>query len=180
MEDHLKNAQIELQHILLELNSNRTHHMRHFIDSYFCYSNNFINKNGNAKWQNLLWTQKISNEAKKVFYEYETKLIKYKNETTKRNSLKKERDRMVTRDHTIPLRVVIKIIENEHKISPLSIEKLQAILDENIFYTTITKEEDGLLRSKKLTSQMPQGYYDEQDHLYQKWNARYIFAGINL
>ncbi|MDY6484215.1 hypothetical protein [Acinetobacter faecalis] len=87
---------------------------------------------------------------------------------------------MVTRDHTIPLRVVIKIIENEHKISPLSIEKLQAILDENIFYTTITKEEDGLLRSKKLTSQMPQGYYDEQDHLYQKWNARYIFAGINL
>ena len=55
MVGHLENSEIELKHILLELNHGRVKHMRHFIDSYYCYANNSISKNGNAKWSKLLW-----------------------------------------------------------------------------------------------------------------------------
>jgi len=43
-----KNAEVELKHIQIELENDRTQHMRHFVDQYYCYKNNFVNSNGKA------------------------------------------------------------------------------------------------------------------------------------
>ena len=47
----MTNEEIELQHIQLELHNNRSQHLRHFIDQYYCYKNGYVSKNGKAKWE---------------------------------------------------------------------------------------------------------------------------------
>ena len=109
MVGHLENSEIELKHILLELNHGRVKHMRHFIDSYYCYANNSISKNGNAKWSKLLWNTKTSEKAKKIYEDFESKISLTTN-SKDRNDLIKRRDKLVTRDHSIPLKVISKIL----------------------------------------------------------------------
>ncbi len=59
-------AIIELKHIKLELLNDRTNHLRGFMDQYFCYKNGYKNKNGNAKWEAMVWKEYVSDDAKKI------------------------------------------------------------------------------------------------------------------
>ncbi|MFV5454144.1 hypothetical protein [Acinetobacter towneri] len=179
MVGHLENSEIELKHILLELNHGRVKHMRHFIDSYYCYANNSISKNGNAKWSKLLWNTKTSEKAKKIYVDFESKISLTTN-SKDRNDLIKRRDKLVTRDHSIPLKVISKILLEEHLKKPLTLESLREVLDKQIFHTTITKDEDALLRINKLNDCMPASFYEDNHSLYGKWYARYVETGIAI
>jgi hypothetical protein len=159
MDNKQKNyAQIELKHIQLELSNSRAQHMRHFIDQYFCYANGYVNKNGKAKWDAILWNENVSTKA------LELKSI---GETTYK---------AVTKEHVVPLKYITKKLR---ELGPeATLNDIKQVIDLNLHFATITKEEDKALRDAKLGSVMPNEFYDPKSPLYQDVFARYKRVGI--
>jgi hypothetical protein len=48
------NASIELQHIYLEVYSERYCHLRTFLESYYCYQHGLVTKQGKPDWVQIL------------------------------------------------------------------------------------------------------------------------------
>lgn len=48
------NASIELQHIYLEVYSERYCHLRTFLESYYCYQHGLVTKQGKPDWVKFL------------------------------------------------------------------------------------------------------------------------------
>jgi len=61
-----KNALVELKHIELELINGRHQHLRHFVDQYHCYKNNFVKRTGYADWEGVVWNGFVSVEARQL------------------------------------------------------------------------------------------------------------------
>jgi hypothetical protein len=152
-----KNAMIELQHIQLELNNQRTQHMRHFIDQYYCYKNNLVTVTGKANWDKILWNGYVSKNA----------------------AIEIDRKK-VTKEHIVPLKVIVHELTLLNTKAEISLETIQNCIDNLLMFATITKEEDAKLRSLKLTSSMPVGYQLSNDPLYGDKFSRYKLAGIEL
>ena len=152
-----KNAEIELKHIQIELENNRTQHMRHFIDQYYCYKNNFVNSNGKACWDKLLWKGYVSVNAQ--------------NETDRKK---------VVKEHVVPLKVIVSKLKELSESNQTSLEAIERCINKYLIFATVTKSEDELLRKAKLSSTMPFGFYDEGHELYEDNFARYKIAGIDL
>lgn len=148
-----KDAEIELKHILLELHNNRSQHLRHFVDQYFCYKNGYVNKNGKAKWDLIFWKEYVSSNAEKL--------------TDKK---------LIIKEHVVPLKV---ISEKLKELGPeCSIEEVENLIDKYLHFATITKEEDMLLREFGLNHKMPDDFFDVNSELYMNIFARYIKVGI--
>lgn len=152
-----KNAEIELKHIQIELENNRTQHMRHFIDQYYCYKNGFVNSNGKASWEKILWNGFVSVNAK--------------NETDRSKIIK---------EHIIPLKFIVSKLKELSQSKQTSIDSIEKCINEYLMFATITKAEDATLRKHKLTSSMPSGFYEKEHVLYQNKFARYQVAGIEI
>jgi hypothetical protein len=152
-----KNALIELKHIELELINGRHQHLRHFVDQYHCYKNNFVKRTGHANWEGVVWNGFVSVEARQL------------------GDRKK-----VVKEHVVPLRVVTQLLVELGKSSKLSCDAIAALLDKYVIFATISKREDELLRKNKLTSSMPKGYHEKGDPLYNNLLARYMAVGILL
>ena len=152
-----KNAMIELQHIELELRNSRTHHFRHFVDQYYCYKHNHVNRSGKANWEGMVWKGFVSAEAAVI-------------------SNRKD----VVKEHVIPLKVITKILLDHSKTGNFSLESIAKILDENLIFATISQREDKLLRDAKLTSKMPHGFWEPGHTLYNDQFARYKEVGISM
>ncbi len=150
-----KNAQIELQHIELELRNNRTQHLRHFVDQYYCYKNNHVKRSGRANWEGMVWKGFVSVEAAKI-------------------SNRKE----VVKEHVVPLREITKILLDRSKLNDFSLQTIAEALDDYVTFATITKDEDKLLRAKKLTCKMPDGFWQAGHPLFEDKFARYKAVGI--
>lgn len=151
-----QNALIELQHIELELKNNRRQHLRHFIDQYYCYKNNHVNRNGNANWESLVWKGWVSKEAK---------------------SISDRKD--VVKEHVVPISVITLLLEYKYTENT-SLESIASVLDEYVVFATISKKEDLRLSEKKLTSKMPKGFWVPGDELFYEKFARYMEAEIEL
>jgi len=151
---HLSHLEIELEHITLEIKHQRGHHLRHFVDRYFCYKNGYINKNGIAKWDDIFWKEWVSIEANKT------------------------RDKKkVTKEHVVPLKVVTtKLLLLGKKATE---EQIVQTLDKHLIFATITKEEDKILRDLGLNSKMPKGFYEEGNLYYNDLFSRYKEANIS-
>ncbi len=152
-----KNAIIELQHIELELKNNRTQHLRHFVDQYYCYKNNHVNKNGRAKWEGIVWKDLVSEEASKI--------------SDRKN---------VVKEHIVPLKVITEILVNHSKEKAFNIQTISELLDRYVRFATITKCEDKLLRNAKLISTMPKEFWVAGHSLHNDLLARYKNVGITL
>ena len=136
------NTELELKHIQLELSHSRAQHLRHFIDQYYCYKHDYVNRNGKAKWSDIMWNEYVSIEAS------ELRLI----DDNDKN--------FVTKEHIVPLKVITsKLIE---KGPSIQLDEIAIILDKYIQFATITKEEDKKLRQEGLTSKMPKEFYDTE------------------
>lgn len=147
-------TQIELKHIQLELESGRGQHLRHFVDQYFCYKNGYVKKTGRADWEAIVWRENVSRAASR---------------TTIRTDVVKE--------HVIPMK---RIRKDLLALSDTTIDSIEKYLDEHLILSTITKEEDSLLRMNKLTSSMPPEYDNPSHRLFRDKFARYKVAGIKL
>ena len=151
----IKNVEIELKHIQLELNNNRTQHLRHFIDQYFCYKHGYVNKSGKAKWDDIFWNETVSIAASKT--------------RTKGD---------VVKEHVVPLKHITSELVKLVKPEGVSLVEIADCLDELLHFATITKEEDKLLRQAKLHSRMPDEYFQKNSALYKDVFARYKIVNI--
>lgn len=151
-----RNAFLELQHIELELKNKRKQHLRHFVDQYYCYKNNHVNRNGRAKWEDIVFKGVVSVEARQLN--------------------RKE----VVKEHVVPLLVITQRLVELAKSGEMSCQSIAELLDRYVHFATISKREDALLRDKKLTSKMPDGFYEEGHTLYNDPYSRYKIAEIEL
>jgi len=152
-----QHAQIELEHIALELRHGREHHLRHFVDQYYCYKHGFINASGIAKWEAILWKGYVSVEARKT----------------------RQRD-LVVKEHVVPLRVIRQLLVQSAPEGRVDLTAIAAILDQYVRFATITQKEDKKLREAGLKSDMPPSFYDADDALHKDLFARYRTVGIDL
>ncbi|HTK19203.1 MAG TPA: hypothetical protein VL442_06820 [Mucilaginibacter sp.] len=150
----IRRAKQELEFIQLGIKNHHVDHFRHFIDQYYCFKNGYVNKNGGAAWGKIIFKEWVSNNA--------IGLIKKK---------------VVHKEHVVPLKVLKVILM---KLKNPSLEEIEKTLDSNLFYATITKEEDKLLRNAGLNSKMPEEYYDVNSVVFQDPFARYKKVGIEL
>lgn len=148
-----ENAELELKHIQLELSYGRSQHLRHFIDQYYCYENGYLNKNGNPNWNLIFWSNCVSKKAEEVT---EKKLI--------------------VKEHVIPLKVITDLLKQLSE--DCTTKEIKKIIDTNLHFATITKEEDAILRKVGLNQKMPAEYYDPKSKLYNDIFARYKKTNI--
>ena len=157
VESNTRNAAIELEHILLELKHGRTQHMRHFIDQYFCYKNNYVNRNGNADWERILDSEHASEAAARIIKKRE-----------------KDYRKLITKEHVVPvyeIREMLKGLMGE----PISADKIARKLDKYVVFAAISKDEDEKLRNNGLNNKMPEGWAPG-DNLF----ARYDHPSIDI
>jgi hypothetical protein len=148
-------SNIELEHIKIEINYERLHHLRHFIDQYYCYNNGYVTKNCNPKWSDILWDKNVSNAAKI--------------QINKQN---------VVKEHVVPINVIKSELQ---KLTPsCTLNDIKMVLDEFLIFATITKEEDNRLSKLGFKQKMPKAYYDMSDILYNDKFSRYKKAGIEI
>lgn len=157
MKDALVHARIELLHIQLELQHGRAHHLRHFIDQFYCYKHGYTNRSGKADWDRLLWSEYVSKAAMLT-----------------RNKAD------VTKEHVVPLKLIGRKLLEKAQQSPISLREIEDIIDCFLVFATITREEDAHLRRLKLGSAMPEAFFDEASTLHGDVFARYKVAGIEL
>lgn len=151
-------AQLELQHIQLELQHGRTDHFRHFIDQFYCFTNGFVNRNGRAKWSVLHWHGFVSKSAR-VAAANEQKVFK---------------------DHVIPLRAIQEeLVELAAEGTP-SLSSISDVLVRLTHFGAITEEENQNLRDAGLNHRMPAGFYDPGSPLHGDLLSRYRVVGIEL
>jgi hypothetical protein len=152
----MKDEFIELKHIQLEIKNNRGQHLRHFIDQYFCYKNNYVTKSGKASWGKITWKEFVSFEANKIS---DKKLV-------------------VEKEHIVPLIVIKeKLLELGRNAT---IAAIAGVLDKYLMFATITKKEDKLLNANGLKQKMPKEFNDPKSELYQDLFSRYKIIGIKL
>ena len=149
------NATLELKHIELELINNRTQHLRHFVDQYYCYSHGYINKNGGADWSRIFWDGYVSEEA----------------------SLTEDK-KMVVKEHVVPLKIITGMLFKLVSQKKVSTDAIQAILDKYLLFATITKDEDKRIRKNKLNSNMPECFIDGDCIQHTDLFCRYIHSNI--
>ena len=150
-----KYSKIELEHIKIEIKHKRFHHLRHFIDQYYCYVHGYITKNGTPKWSDILWSSNVSIQAQK-----------------------QKKTKLVVKEHVVPIKVITTKLQ---ALNPsCSLIEIKNVLDEFLIFATITKEEDAKLNQMGLKQKMPKAYYDSSHTLYNDKFSRYKLAGIEL
>lgn len=158
---------IELEHIRIELLHRRTkvHHLRHFVDQWFCYKCGYITNGKRAAWGKIIFKEYVSEGVLKLLEKYtERELL----------NLKGKNRLIVEKEHIMPLNQITKKLL---KLPPNpSIEEIEIILIENLKYATITKEEDKMLSKQD----MPSEYFDSNHELFNDLFARYKSVNINL
>ncbi len=151
-------AQLELQHIQLELQHGRADHFRHFIDQFYCFTNDFVNRNGGAKWSVLHWHGFVSKSAR-VAAANEKKVVK---------------------DHVVPLRVIQKELVELAADGTPSLSAISDVLVRLTHFGAITEEENQNLRDAGMNHRMPAGFYDPGSPLHGDLLSRYRAVGIEL
>jgi hypothetical protein len=167
----MNNEEIELEHIRLELLHRRKenvkiiHHLRHFVDQWFCFKNGYITKGNKAAWGKIIFKEYVSEGVLKLLEKYtEDDLLRMKG----KNRL------IVDKEHIIPLKLIAKKLLELH--SNPSIAEIETILIENVIFATITRVEDKLLSKQD----MPTEYFDSGHELFNDCFARYTKAGVKL
>ena len=152
----MNQVELELRHILLEVQAQRGQHLRHFVDQWFCYKNGYINRSGKAKWKDIAWAEYVSPQADET----------------------RDFDQVIHKEHIVPLKVIA------HKLIALgkdaTLDQIEAVLTKYLRFATITKAEDKILNSNGLNQKMPEEFYDPHHQLHDDVFARYKVTGIEL
>ena len=114
-----------------------------------------MRKSGTADWEGIVWNEAVSKAAKNI----------------------KDRKKVV-KEHVIPLKRITLELKKLAEANKTSLTDISNCLDQMVFFATITKEEDAILRENKLSSSMPVEYDQEEHILYKDPYARYKIVGI--
>jgi addiction module HigA family antidote len=136
---------------------NGNNDFRHFVDQWFCYKNGYVNANGGAKWEGILWHESVSIAAQAT-----------------------QDRRKVLKEHVVPLARITKELEKLADSDRTSLDDIEQCLIRYVHFATVTKDEDKLLRDANLDRSMPAGFDIPGDPLYGDIFARYRHVGIVL
>ena len=141
---------------LLDNDYPETRLYRDLIDRYFCYANGYVSKSGNAAWGKIVGAEWI---------------------TEGYTSLPKGSKSYVEKEHVYPLNLMVSDLRN---MNNHTIDSIRNYLDQHIIFSTITKEEDEILKAHGLQNTMPSEFFDPTSPLYGDLFARYKKCGIEL
>ena len=151
------NASIELQHIYLEVYSERYCHLRTFLESYYCYKHGLVTKQGKPDWIQIFNVGKRTIAA----------------------TLIKER-KLLVREMMMPLSVITGHLKTLVRDDEATIENIQAVVDEYLQYVIMTREEYNALVQAGLKDAMPASYYQLSHVDYCCINTRFDAVGITF
>lgn len=151
------NANIELQHIYLEVYSERYCHLRTFLESYYCYQHGLVTKQGKPDWIQIFNVGKRTVAATQI----------------------KER-KLLVREMVMPLSVIMGHFKALVRDDEATINSIQAVIDDYLEYVIMTREEYNALVQAGLKETMPASYYQPLHKDYHCINSRFDVVGITL
>lgn len=154
---HSYDADLELQHIYIEVHAERYHHLKAFIEAYYCFTNGAVTKQDKPDWQAIFDVGIRTANAAKIM---DRKLL--------------------IRDMLVPLSVLIGYMKAMVRDDVLTIEGLRNLLNEQLKYVVMTREEYAYLSKQGLRDAMPISFYQREHKHYKQVSARYDVAGITL
>jgi hypothetical protein len=153
----LNNAEIELEHIAVELRNSRGQHLRHFVDQYYCYKLGVVTRGGRADWESLMGVGVISSAAALV---------------TDR--------KMLVKEHVVPLSFIrLQLLKMTQQEEPTH-QAIAKVIDKYFVIGAITKVEDAKLRGLKLHRSMPAEFENPSSPMYGDVFSRYRAADIQF
>ncbi|SKA15690.1 hypothetical protein [Photobacterium toruni] len=151
------NANFELQHIYLEVYSERYSHLRTFLESYYCYQHGLVTKQGKPDWIQIFTIGKRTVAAHHI-----------------------QERKLLVREMMMPLSVITGYLKALVRDDEATIENIQAVIDDHLEYVLMTRAEYNALVQAGLKEAMPASYYQPLHDDYHCINARFDAAGITL
>ena len=149
------NANLELQHIYLEIYAERYHSLRQYFEAYYCYREGLVTRQGKPDWEQIFTVAPHSQQA-----------------------LTCADRKQLVREMWLPLSVLEGKLKVMVRDDVLSIEAIQTLLDEQLRYVIVSRTQWQMLKQKGWVDQMPPAYYQPTSPHYQ--NADYRFAQLGI
>ena len=158
----IKNSYLVHIKICIESGSWGAGLLRSFTDYWFAYHKQgpFLNSNNNPKWHNKPSSVKDKDALLEMHFISDMAF----------DAIEKGSDVRLIKEHSIPLRVIRKILIQQE---PKTTTDIENILLRFYRLGVLTKDEDDILRLKGLNSKMPASW-DLTESVF----SRYEFAGI--
>ncbi|MDV5170027.1 hypothetical protein [Photobacterium rosenbergii] len=151
------NANLELQHIYLEVYSERYHSLKQYLEAYYCYRHNLVTRQGKPDWQQIFSFAKASKQAKQC---------KARKDTIK--------------ELVLPLSVLTGMLKVLVRDDELTVEAIGTLLDENLDYVILSRNEWHSLCELGLDNRMPPAFYQPDNPDYQDHMSRFNLAEIQF
>ena len=135
------NAELELQHIYLEVQAERFHHLRVFMEDYFCFQHGYVTEKGVCDWRKMLPDLP---KSRMVIHNMDAK-----------------------REWLIPCSVIIGLFKVLVRDEYANKENIQAILDCYVGFVLISEQEQQRLKQKGWQSAMPISFYQPKSSDFQ-------------
>ncbi|AXY02346.1 hypothetical protein D1115_07835 [Vibrio alfacsensis] len=116
----MTDADIELQHIWLEVQTERWQNLSRFLFSYYCYQHNLVTKSNKVCWETARANLPVSASIQ-----------------TRKNAII---------EPLIPENAVIGLLKTIHKDGDMTWEAMQKTLNDFLHYVVISKSEKVLLK----------------------------------
>ncbi|CAE6901590.1 hypothetical protein ACOMICROBIO_LKFPLAJE_01458 [Vibrio sp. B1FIG11] len=116
----MTDADIELQHLWLEVQAERWQNLSRFLFSYYCYKHNLVSKTNKVCWE----TARASLPCSKTIYEQKHTVI----------------------EPLIPEDTVVGLLKIISKDGDMSFEMMKSTLDTFLRYVVISKQEKARLK----------------------------------
>lgn len=134
---HVKDTEIELQHIFLEASAQRWQHLERFFFSYYCFREGFVGKNGKPDWQ---IAKKKAPHSQDLFHRHSAVL-----------------------EPLVPHKVIIGAIKKMQRDNCLTTSSLGQCLDSLLKYAVISQQEKNQLKRAGLKDCMPATWYTSKN-----------------
>jgi len=151
------NANIELQHIYLEVYAERFHFLRQFFEAYYCYQHHLVTRQGKADWEQIFDHAIRSKAASRI-----------------------ENRKQLVREFRLPLPVLTGKLKALVRDEEQSIDSIKRLLDTYLDYVILTRDEFHKLKAAGLHERMPADYYRPGTEFYQHGDSRFLAVGISL
>lgn len=150
-------AGIELQHIYLEVYAERYHSLRQYFEAYYCYRHGLVTRQNKPDWAQILPHAMPSEAARAT------------------GNLK-----LCVSELKLPLEVMVGKLKTLVRDDELSVAAIQHLLEQELAYVRITREEWKRLKDKGLLKAMPADYYRPDAQCYQDADSRFQRAAISF
>lgn len=157
LEPNPKYADLELAHILMEIEAGRGGHLRHFMDQWYCYKHGLVSSKGNAKWD------LIYDDSPRTCYSNGAKGAREKQQGSA--EWWKNPDNPFVKEHVIPQRVIKEVLisfkeQNYFKdLDPSEkLEHIECALGQLLIFAIIEKSYDIKLNGAELKDKMPNNW----------------------